>query len=236
MQFFFSLTPAPVLPLAGLAYWAFLSLWGIVLAWLGLAIAVRKFPMLSPRARVGIAAAVLASNLLPASLHVAHWSPAYWLGLAFQSPSLTLVAVALIRFWAHKAPEAVRAAKTWQEHAGHTQIPSVLGVVLGWVLLLDTLACWPRSVYALGYGAGALWFVALGLAVAAWRWQGLAMWALCAVLLAFALSRLPSGNLWDALLDPLLWLGLHAKLLRGVWATSRAKSHAAATANPLSVL
>jgi len=33
----------------------------------------------------------------------------------------------------------------------------------------------------------------------------------------FALTRLPSGNLWDALLDPWLWLALHGVLLRQLW-------------------
>jgi thiosulfate reductase cytochrome b subunit len=107
----------------------------------------------------------------------------------------------------------------------------MLGVALGWVLLLDTLAFWSRSVYALGFGEGALWCVALGLLVFAWLWNGVAMWALCAVLLVFAVSRLPSGNLWDALLDPLLWFGLHLKLLREVWAAYKAKKSHNATAN-----
>ena len=35
------------------------------------------------------------------------------------------------------------------------------------------------------------------------------------VLLLFVLTRWPSGNLWDALLDPLLWLGLQ---VRWAWA------------------
>jgi hypothetical protein len=29
------------------------------------------------------------------------------------------------------------------------------------------------------------------------------------VLLGFALLRLPSGNVWDAVLDPWLWLAAH---------------------------
>ena len=37
-----------------------------------------------------------------------------------------------------------------------------------------------------------------------------------ALLLLFVLTRWPSGNLWDALLDPLLWLGLQFFGLRGL--------------------
>jgi hypothetical protein len=223
MQSLLSLSPAPVLPLAGLAHWALLALWGVVLAWLVLSVVTRLIPTLSPRVRAGTAAAVFACNLLPALLQIAPASPAYWLGLAFQSPSLVLVAIALYGLWAHTAAEAARIAKPWQVRAGHVVLLCVLGILLGWVLLLDTLAFWPRSVYALGFGAGTVWGVALLLALLAWRWQGLAVWVLCAVLLVFAMSRLPSGNVWDALLDPLLWAGLHIKLFCDLWAQKAAK-------------
>ena len=36
-------------------------------------------------------------------------------------------------------------------------------------------------------------------------------------LLMFAATRLPSGNLWDALLDPWLWSALHIALLRALY-------------------
>jgi hypothetical protein len=32
-------------------------------------------------------------------------------------------------------------------------------------------------------------------------------------LLLFALTRLPTGNVWDALLDPITWVGLQLWLL-----------------------
>jgi hypothetical protein len=38
--------------------------------------------------------------------------------------------------------------------------------------------------------------------------------------LLFVLLRLPTGNVWDAVLDPWLWLGLHWVLLRGVFGRS----------------
>ncbi|MSQ75602.1 MAG: hypothetical protein EXR34_07485 [Rhodoferax sp.] len=94
-----------------------------------------------------------------------------------------------------------------------------LAVLLGWLLLLDLLALLPLSVYGLGFGTPALG-VAVSLLLLFWlrwatqprAWPGLVLGA--SVLLVFVLTRWPSGNLWDALLDPLLWLGiqLHALL------------------------
>jgi hypothetical protein len=214
MQHLLSLSPVPALPVAGLAHGSLLLLWGVVLAWLGLALLVRLLPRLAWRSRVAISCAILVCNVLPALVNMPTLSPVYWLGLAFQSPSLAL---------AHTSAGARRSGTPWQARSVAVSLLCLVGVVLGWVLLLDTLAFWPRSVYALGFGAGALWGVALGLLVLAWRWQGVAMWALCAVLLAFAASRLPSGNLWDALLDPLLWFGLHVKLLGDLWAAYKAQ-------------
>jgi hypothetical protein len=39
--------------------------------------------------------------------------------------------------------------------------------------------------------------------------------------LVFVSLRLPTGNLWDALLDPWLWLLLHAILLRRILSKRR---------------
>ena len=235
MQSWFALSPAPVLPAMWLAYWGLLVGWGLVLAWLALALVTRLGPSVALRMRLGLAVAVFASNLLPAPL-----SPAYWLGLAFQAPSLALVAIALCGLWARSLPQGLprqagagalsgaadvaRLSKARDLGAAFACMWSAAGVLLGWVLLLDTLAFWPRSVYALGFGAGALACVALLLAVGAVRWPTPSAWMLCAVLLVFALSRLPNGNLWNALLDPLLWAGLHIQLLRAACRAMRDKA------------
>jgi hypothetical protein len=92
------------------------------------------------------------------------------------------------------------------------------GVVLGWVLLLDTLAWLPLSVYAWGFGSAALAAILLFSALP-WVFVGMANaspgaigWFVLLlpffVLALFVLTRLPSGNLWDALIDPWLWLAL----------------------------
>ncbi|OGB43988.1 MAG: hypothetical protein A2461_06615 [Burkholderiales bacterium RIFOXYC2_FULL_59_8] len=96
------------------------------------------------------------------------------------------------------------------------------------------LAWWPVSVYAWGFGSGAL-ALACALALLLWVLDGAGLagqrltLSFAAVLLVFTLTRLPSGNLWDALLDPWLWLILQASgllaLLRrvpGWWRASPA--------------
>jgi hypothetical protein len=92
------------------------------------------------------------------------------------------------------------------------------GFVLGWMLLLDTLAWLPVSVYAWGFGSAALGAVAVFVTLL-WVVSGTAgvnrmapglvgpVPILC-VLTLFVLTRLPTGNLWDALIDPWLWIAL----------------------------
>jgi hypothetical protein len=91
--------------------------------------------------------------------------------------------------------------------------------VLGWLLLLDTFAVWPVSLYALGSSPAALAVVAL-VACLPWLLAGPrqsarnASFLLGGVLLLQVLLRLPTGNLWDALLDPWLWIVLQLDWLQ----------------------
>ena len=158
--------------------------------------------------RWGAAGLVALWTLLPGEI-----SPAFWLGLAFQTPSVMSVLLCLGWLWRfHRQAPGValnavsRRALSWL--AG-------LGVVLGWVLLLDTLAWWPLSVYAWGFSAAAVGAVALA-AVLLWGISGQAVWVLpLGVLALFVATRLPTGNVWDALLDPWLWVAL-----QGGWLVS----------------
>ena len=160
------------------------------------------------------------------------WAPgamggAYWLGLAFQTPSAvaTLLAFSLV---------ARECRATWQVGGGGRAPASASGepnpwtliyvgggVVLGWVLLLDTFALFPVSVYAWGFQPAALVCV-LALALGPWvlagraAWRGPGLVQVWAALALFGLGRWPSGNVWDALLDPWLWLLLQGQLLRGL--------------------
>ena len=172
----------------------------------------------SPRVRQTALVLVLLWVALPGSA-----SLAYWLAQAFQMPSLSSAALGLAYLWrVWRGPpragvrDGARAATACQ------LIRSLrwLAVLLGWLLLLDLLALLPVALYGWGFGTPALAAVCV-LFLAGWlRWgaePAARPWlALAAVvLLLFVLTRWPSGNLWDALLDPLLWLGLQ---LRWLWA------------------
>jgi hypothetical protein len=201
---------APSLPATWVAQMGMSTLWGVVLAWCAVALALRFRPSLTVRARSMLALAVLALSWWPSAA-----SPTYWLGLSFQSPSLALGLVAAYGLWVHMSPSTGKPSP-WAARSTQITWLCALGVALGWVLMLDTLAMWPRSVYALGFDAAALVLVGLTLVVLVlWR-AGLPAVLLATVLLMFAVTRLPTGNVWDALSDPLLWAGLHFKLMRDV--------------------
>jgi hypothetical protein len=105
-------------------------------------------------------------------------------------------------------------------------IATTAAIVLGWVLLLDALAWLPISLYAWGFSplalAGAALSAAFFWALAGGTragnqpgWPWLAALPLF-VLPLFVLTRLPSGNLWEALIDPWLWLLLQWRWLLSV--------------------
>lgn len=189
--------------------------WGLVLATAGFWLLRRG----AGSARWGLFAALLLWNLWPGPV-----SPAYWLGLAFQSPSLgsSLLCILVVGSLA-------------DDRAPRRGLPLAagLGVVLGWLLMLDTLALLPFGLYALGFSPAALLVSGL-LAAILWlssseAGRHHALW-LAAVLTLYVLTRLPSGNLWDALLDPWLWLILQLGWLwRGLRWLSAARRGAAAT-------
>ena len=99
---------------------------------------------------------------------------------------------------------------------------ALAGVLVGWALLLDTFALLPMQLYAWGFSPVAVALVVFG-ALLPWlagrsprhsRW-----WMLPVALLVFVAVRLPSGNVWDAVLDPWLWVALHIYLVRRVLRT-----------------
>jgi len=142
-------------------------------------------------------------------------SASYWLGLAFQLPSLTSAALGLLAIGL-----ALRQApgQTTPETRALWRALRWLAVGLGWLLLLDLLALLPLALYPWGFGTPALALVLLVLLLLGWRFGALrsaqpTLLLAAALLLLFVLTRWPSGNLWDALLDPLLWLGLQLHML-----------------------
>lgn len=201
----------PVLPPLWLTqFWQGLG-WSVVLAWLGV-IVVRRFS-LRPAVHVGVALLMAGWTWLPGP-----WSPDYWLALAFQAPSVLTVLLCGLLLWQALG----RKTEGHEQDATRNAGGSVLvwaGVLLGWALLMDTLALLPVQLYSWGFNP---------LAVALVAGVGLLPWllvpagqvlrplqcVLLAALLVFVALRLPTGNVWDAVLDPWLWLVLQGMALR----------------------
>lgn len=201
---------APTLPSLHAMAWARQGGWALVLfciVWQG-SLGLRRLPR---AARGALAATLALAALWPGPLGLSHW-----LGLAFQSPSLTTICLALWGIARGAQPRDTRNVFR-PDHAARMvwMLASLTVVTLGWLLLLDTLALLPVFVYPWGYGRGAIgvWVLAAALLSlqARTRTMGLGLLAVVAV---FAMTGLPSGNLWDALLDPWLWLVAHGSALR----------------------
>jgi hypothetical protein len=204
---------SPVLPATWVLQWGRSIAWAVVLACLG-AILFRRQPQ---TVRVAVAMALALWALVPGEV-----SPSFWLALAFQSPSLVgclLCGYALAGLWTRAGLRARWLGSPSQ--AAFTGGCAWAGVALGYLLLLDTLALLPFQMYAWGFGPLAL---ACALALSCLPWvvgmRGPLSWTAPVALLLFALTRLPSGNLWDALLDPITWVALHVVLI----ARARARS------------
>jgi hypothetical protein len=189
--------------------------WALVLACAGMALVRRQaLPV-----RLAVAVALVVWACVPGEM-----SPTFWLGLAFQSPSLLAVGVCMAWLVRNLVGDAVRwdlrgvATGGWQRSALRQRRVTTgfvwAGVGLGYLLLLDTLGLLPVQMYAWGFGPLALGLV---LAVSLVPWvagvRGALAWAAPLAVVVFALTRLPSGNVWDAVLDPITWTGLHLVLL-----------------------
>jgi hypothetical protein len=170
--------------------------WALVLASLLCACWPRAWPL----SRVKLAAVALGAVVL--QFLPGQGSPAYWLGLAFQWPSALLVGLSLVKL--HFA---------WQgkpEQGAMTPALAALIALSGLALYLDAMGLLAFGFYYSGFGPRGAPLLALLLAalctVAIVRGFARAQAsALLGAVLVFSLSRLPTGNLWDALLDPLLW-------------------------------
>jgi hypothetical protein len=220
-------TDAPALPATwGMRLYVSAG-WALVLALLGASLG-RGLPLGQRRL---LAACLALWALLPGPL-----TPDYWLGLAFHGPSVTAMFLCGWGLWrclwrdpvhpggAVDLPAATAASGPWR-----TPVPSpwpglvLPGLLLGYLLLLDTFAVLPLQLYAWGFSP-ALLPVLLALSLLPWLWRGPAMlrqgtpqWIVPAALLLFAATRLPTGNLWDALLDPWLWLVCNGWLVRHLY-------------------
>ncbi len=210
-------TDTPALPTAlAMQVWMHLG-WSVVLASVGAAVFSRYWPGTAGRLDMrhwGVALVLALWTWLPGP-----YSPAYWLGLVFQAPSIVAVLLCdgLLRqrfFASRSAPATVHETNRYRLSL------TVAGVLLGWALLLDTFALLPLQLYDWGFSPVALVLVLLvtllpwlvGTSTRHSRW-----WVLPVALLVFVVWRLPSGNVWDVVLDPCLWLALHGYLASAVW-------------------
>jgi hypothetical protein len=196
--------------------------WTIVLAALLLALWPRRWPL--PRAAcLVVPGAIGLWMALPGGA-----SPAWWLGLALQYPSGLLVALCVLSL-----------AARWQGGAPRALLPAWMAAtvaIAGTALYLDAIGWLAQGFYYAGFGplaAPALALIGMaGCALAAVRGRdGRHHLALLGALLLFSLCRLPTGNLWDAVLDPLLWIWALASLARrGLLAARRVGASGAAAA------
>ena len=219
----------PLLPALGVQR-AYLALsWGLVLAALFDAAlrcwgttAFKRFAV-SDQAQARVQTWVPRLVLLWCLLPVAG-TPAYALGLAFQAPSgvTVLVSVTLL----------LRAR--WPQDAVQRCVPDLWATLiaqapvwaaLGWLLLLDTFALWPVSLYAFGFAPITVGVLTL-LALLPWMRGGQVSSSalLLLALLVFVLLRLPDGNVWTAMLDPGLWIFMQIVALRRWWLQRRAQA------------
>ncbi|KQV46076.1 MULTISPECIES: hypothetical protein [unclassified Duganella] len=182
--------------------------WGIVLATLLVSL-LPASRQLSRRATALLLGFMIVVTLLPGKL-----SPAYWIALALQWPSGLLAGLCLVRL-----------ARPWRPAAAAGVMPVALACTIalfGTVLYLDALGLISLSLYFWGFGprGAPLFALAVMVLCAAWivqgRWRPQAFAALAALTL-FTLLRLPTGNLWDALLDPMLWLWAVLTLAIRAW-------------------
>lgn len=197
--------------------------WSVVLTALALAVLSQRGALATASRRrwalLGIGGAVGAAMLLPAP-----WSPSFWLGMAFQYPSLLLAGLAAGSIVRLLSPPTLAAAPLLPALPAATLLglaAALYAGAFGWV---------SYDLYAVGYGP----YVAAAVAsvlVALWagfdRRSGWLCCALAAAALLHTATRLPTGNAWDALLDPFLAAWAAVAVLRAASARRGRRTPAA---------
>lgn len=182
--------------------------WGIVLATLIFALWPRRFA-LTGRVLAIVTLGMVALQALPGPA-----SPSYWLGLAMQLPSGLLVGLCLSKIYFSMAGTPIRSVMS-------PRLATFLALA-GTVLYLDAMGLISMGIYYWGFGPKAapllamLMTVASAVAIARGKVQPQAS-ALLVAMFGFTILRLPTGNIWDALLDPLLWGWALVALARRGW-------------------
>jgi len=167
------------------------------------------------------------------------WSPSWWLGLAFQTPSLTLQGLCGLYLYQHLKVKAGTTMPLTDSTTPPVQSRWPLSLLLvaiiaGWVFALDTFALFDIALYAIGFTPyavlAALFFACLlqlisarsGHAQHTRHYRELAAIVLIAIVVHL-LVRVPTGNLWDALLDPWLWVIAHGLAIYVVLRKTRSR-------------
>jgi hypothetical protein len=167
------------------------------------------------------------------------WSPSWWLGLAFQTPSLTLQGLCGLYLFQQLRIHPGTTTPLSDSTTASLQAPWPLSLLLvaiisGWVLALDTFALFDIALYAIGFTPyavlAALFFACLlqlisarsGHAQHTRHYRELAAIVLIAIVVHL-LVRVPTGNLWDALLDPWLWVIAHGLAIYVVLRKTRSR-------------
>jgi hypothetical protein len=160
------------------------------------------------------------------------WSwPLSALGMAFQTPSLLTLCLCMANAWKSIHNASPRLFYTARAVTVSAWLWLLLAI-LGWLLFLDTLGWLSLNLYAAGFDHLLPWlgwlcalawlFLAYWFDLPAWHRQAAGCWLLATGLFVF--TKAPSGNMWDAWLDPWLWLWANAKLI-GIWWRYRARSN-----------
>ncbi|MFT3800200.1 MAG: hypothetical protein QM766_03190 [Burkholderiaceae bacterium] len=197
--------------------------WALILAAVVLAIAARVAGprrVLPPLAVAAVVLAAIAWCLAPGRA-----SPAYWLAMGAQWPSALLVALAGDACWRLVRPLAAARPPPLLPIGWASAIAAA-----GALLYADIVGWLAIGLYPLGFGPVAAPLLALlaaaGCVLALSR--GVAReraLVLLVALLAWSIGRLPTGNLWDAMFDPLLWLWSLASVCAAGWARWRQPAH-----------
>lgn len=224
MEFFESLRSwlanmSPVLPPPALLRIAYPLVWGIVAAW-AVAVCTKKF---GRSVQLVLVALTLVAAWWPGS-----WSLPYGLGMAFQLPSWTSLLLCLLGLYRNLWPGELSGpmpaamatdpdAAAWRPAGSDWFVYA--GLLLGLVLLLDTFIFLPIALYRWGFSLFALVWVVL-VVVGVWAMSNPGSKArdrsglLLLVLTLYIVTRLPTGNVFDALIDPWLWLLVFGNRLR----------------------
>ncbi|MEC4723138.1 hypothetical protein RY831_28675 [Noviherbaspirillum sp. CPCC 100848] len=174
--------------------------WAMVLAALLVALLTAAWPRARRMPAAAIAFLLIGAVLLAMLPGAASF--AYWLGLALQWPSGLLVGLSLGRLYLN-----------WKGAREQAVMPPWLAIPIalaGSMLYLDAVGLVALGVYYVGFGpvgapVAALVLMLACATAAALGYSRLPALALLLATAIFTVLRLPTGNLWDALLDPVLW-------------------------------